>query len=744
VLNRNHLLAFLVSFALLALELAWTRIFSAEFFYTFAFLVLSLAVLGLGLGALSLRLVPPLARLPQPGPLLIVAALFGLAGPPLVFKLGLDFGTVFHDPKSAGMLLLAVVLLNAPFFWGGAALALIFRREHRQIRSLYMADLVGAGLGVAGAILLMNAVGTPAATIWLVAPLVAAAAVAGRIPCRVVAVLLLAGMVYLSGQAPGLLHREREERAPISYQHWDAHAKLKIFDFSPEYRGLNIDNVANSPLLAFDGNWDKPDSLKMQFGIDVGTLIDRFDDCTFLSLGAGGGGDVAQALQYGCNEVHAVEVVPHINNLMREGEIAEFTGHIYNDPRVIVATEDARAYVRRFENKFDVIYSLSSNTWAALASGSFALAENYLFTTEAFGDYWRALSDDGFLSMEHQFYMPRMTTEIVDALEREGVERPTEHFAIYKLPSRRRQLVLLSKQPLTDEVRRNAYGELTPEVAEHLHLQYPAREGDEENLINRIVRDGWQAWQDSSAIDLSPATDNRPFVAQLGLWKNFDLSNLERISPFEFRGFPLAKVLILVILLIVVILIVPLNLAPLLGRGERLRAAPWLYFFCIGAGYMMVEVILIQKYTLFIGPPLPALVTVLMTLLLASGIGSQVAGRFQGRVIFGAIVLLLLAEIFVRPLVAGTLEQLPLNGRVVAAAIMLAPLGFFMGMPFPTAVGRVGELVDWGFAIGGAASVLGSTLIVLLAFNFGFTVALLVGAVVYAAAGGLLLRKDAW
>jgi hypothetical protein len=175
----------------------------------------------------------------------------------------------------------------------------------------------------------------------------------------------------------------------------------------------------------------------------------RFPRCAFLSLGAGAGGDVLQALSYGAAEIHAVEVIPHVNRMMtvddtrgytkaiplppppakpaaagapvptplptatpkpvnnepeRLVSLAEFSGFIYRDPRVRVVTEDARAYVGRFENHFDIIYSLSSNSFAALASGSFALAENYLFTTEAFSDYWKALTPGGFMIFEHQFF----------------------------------------------------------------------------------------------------------------------------------------------------------------------------------------------------------------------------------------------------------------------------------------------------------------------------------------------------
>jgi hypothetical protein len=183
--------------------------------------------------------------------------------------------------------------------------------------------------------------------------------------------------------------------------------------------------------------------------------------------------DVMLALDQGATEVHAAEVIGHINKMMIEGDpsgyvsgdstvldstgrlvtLPEYSGHVYHDPRVTVVTEDARTYVKRHKNKFDVIYSLSSNTWAALGSGAFALTENYLFTTEAFKDYWNALTDGGFLSMEHQVYMPRLVSEVIDALKDLGVENPSDHFAVYNLPRLRRNVLLLSKRPLTDELR---------------------------------------------------------------------------------------------------------------------------------------------------------------------------------------------------------------------------------------------------------------------------------------------------
>ncbi|MCP4292608.1 MAG: hypothetical protein GY780_12330 [bacterium] len=742
--NSKSLYVVLISLTLISLELAWTRVFSAEFFYSFAFLILSLAVMGLGLGALSIRLFPILNRNSSLPWLLLLTSAMSLVGPPLAFKVGIDYTTLFHSWSMVGKFVITSFILSSAYFFGGAALAHIFKQGHRELSRLYMADLVGAGLGVVLAVLVMNLLGTPVAVFYCGLPVLVGAFLTLPRLAKVVPLLLIVAMVFLGTQADTLLHKERKQRGPVGYTHWDAVAKIKIYEFSEEYHGLEIDNAANSPVVAFDGDYSLPDTAEAIFGIDVRNLIEQFDDCSFLSLGAGGGGDVLQALLYGATDIHAAEVVPHINHLMTEGYLAEFSGNIYQDPRVTVATEDARSYVRRFENKFDVIYSLSSNTFAALASGSFAMAENYLFTKEAFKDYWNALSEDGYLSMEHQFYMPRFTTEVLMALEELGVEKPEDHIAIYNRPQMRRKLLLLSKRPLTDEIRQNAYWPLTAENHDQIHLLYPADEADKDNIYQRIVDHGWQTVAAEVPIDISPSDDNRPFAAQLGLWKNFTWGSLEKISPFEFSGFPLAKLLVGVILAFSLILMVPLTLLPHLKGGPRLKVVPWLYCFLLGMGFMMVEVVLIQQYTLLIGPSVYSLITVLTTMLLFSGLGSFASDSVSHKVPFVGILVWLLIDILIFPVVASVFGGFVIPVRIIVSALLVAPLGFFMGMPFPKGGRRLGELIDWGFAVNGIASVIGSSLIILVAFVAGFRVALMVAAAVYLLAGILLSKKKAW
>jgi len=265
------------------------------------------------------------------------------------------------------------------------------------------------------------------------------------------------------------------------------------------------------------------------------------------------------------------------------------------------------------------------------------------------------------------------------------------------------------------------------------------------HIINKIVARGWQQVADTAAIDISPVSDNRPFVAQLGLWKNLKAENLKKISMYaEFTGFPLSKITMSIVGLVVLLIVLPINLIPYAKRGIHLRAAPWLYFFCIGVAFMAVEVVLIQKYTLFVGASSYSTATILLALLVTAGIGSRLSDRVGAGAAFAGLLVWLVLEAFVLRTVTGALAGLALAPRAVVAALLVAPLGFFMGMPFPKGARRVGEAVDWGFAVNGVASVVGGTAVVLAAATWGFTATLVLAGLFYLAAGGLLAWRRAW
>jgi len=744
-MRLRPLLIALLSLSLLTIELIWTRIFSAEFLYTFAFLILSTAVLGLGVGALIVRLFPRLDVSERPGSMLALTGAACLAGPPAVFLLDVDFTHIFSRLSSVADVAAVMLILSAPFVFGGIVLASLFREQPYRLPQLYTADLLGAAAGVLLAIPAMNLAGTPAAAGYAAIPVLGAAVISSRSWRRLPPIVLIALTIPLAQNAESLLRVDREQRAPVSYVHWDAMSKIKVYDYSDTYRGIEIDNAANSPVYGFDGNWDRPDSLRFRFGIDVSYLIERMPGCRFLSLGAGGGCDVLQALQSGAMEVHAVEINGHINEMMQHGVLQEFSGGIYNDPRVVVVTEDARTYVRRHPGSFDMIYSLSSNSFAALASGSFALAENYLFTTDAFADYWDALSPRGFMMMEHQLYVPRLVGELMTALGDKGIDDPGQHFAVYDLPRMHRKMILLSKRPMDEKTLHSAFGPLALMNGEDIRLLYPAPDSLRGNLVDRIATEGWQTVAADADIDLSPCSDDRPYTAQLGMWKNLEWTKLQSIGIREMLGYPVATLMILIILAVVVVLVIPLNLLPFLSRERPvLGSIPWLYFFCIGAAFMTVEIMLIQRYTLFLGASVYSAAAVLFAMLVGSGIGSRLSERVDPNRAFAGLLGWLILEIFLFPVFTSMLATLPLAGRMITSVVLLFPLALFMGMPFPRGGVRIGTSIDWGFAVNGAASVLGSALVMLIAFELGIRVALLWGGTLYAVSWMLFRMERRW
>jgi hypothetical protein len=732
IMKKPVVLIALLSATILSTELFWTRLFSAEFYYTFAFLVLSLAILGLGLGALFHSLVH-WSRGSHLLPLwFTMTGVSILAAVPVVFSLHLDFSLLVSQPVQILKLSSAILVLGAGFFFGGIALAQLLRATPDDLPRLYMADFLGASVGVVAFVVIMNAFGAAVTLFWCTIPVLLAAMLVARRWMKIMpaAAMIVAVLYYV--KVGGVPEQQRQERAPIVYKHWDATAKIKVYEFDSTSRGINIDNVANTPVYKFDGRWNAPDSEKIRFAIDVRNLMQRFDKCRFLSLGAGGGSEVLQALQYGATEVHAVEVIPHINEMMKNGYLRDYSGNIYNDPRVHVITDDARAYARKFTNTFDLIYSLSSNSWAAIASGSFALAENYLFTTEAIGEYWNALSDSGYISIEHQFYMPRLVAETLDALRSLGVPQPERHLAVYDLPTLRRKLLLISRRPLDGTTVSTAYANSSPEIAASMRCLWPSDTST--NMYATIVRAGWQSVADTARIDIRPCTDNRPFIAQLGLLRNLHPAQLEKIPLYEFTGFPLSRVIMIIILAVCTVIVVPLNLLPFLRKGERLAVQSWGYFFCIGIGYMIVEVILIQQYTLFIGSSITSIALVLMVLLVASGVGSLHSRRYDAHTIFGGIALWLVADVLLFRHFSYFLGGWDFVPRIALSALVIAPVGYLMGMPFPLAAVRKPELVDWAFAVTGSASVIGSVLAVLVASGFGYAAALGVGLFAYGTA----------
>jgi hypothetical protein len=480
-----------------------------------------------------------------------------------------------------------------------------------------------------------------------------------------------------------------------------------------------------------------------------------------LIIGPGGGYDILLAKLAGAADVTAVEINGAAVAAVRHFGV--YDGHIYDLPGVHTIVGDGRNVVRRSHDRYDLIVLNLVYSQAAEAV-SHALAENYVFTTEAFRDYIAHLTPRGYLAVTgHQALEAlRAFTTGIAALQAAGVPQTTALKQVAVLmtetedPQARPSIMLLKKSRMIQRdvtllARSSGTLNLRPLYVPYLYL----------SLFRPLVEGSQTLTQYLAGSDyaLTPTSDNQPFFF------NFNL------------GLPEAVVQALILAALLSATIVALGwlgrhaaytrqrsasrtvTSPMGGasRGQatRQRARFWplvIYFALIGMGFMLAEVSLIQRFILLLGQPVLALVVVLTSLLLGAGLGSMASARIvngQPARLLGVaavIAVLLTADLALLPGVMGALVPLDLVARLVATSAILLPLGFFLGIPFPSGIAlaqRDGAPRDVAvlWAVNAATSVLGSTLAVATAIAAGFTIVLWLAALCYVGAGLVTLLR---
>jgi hypothetical protein len=496
---------------------------------------------------------------------------------------------------------------------------------------------------------------------------------------------------------------------------------------------------------------------------------------TVVVIGSGGGYEVASALALGASHVQAVEMNGAIVGLVR-GELDHVTGGLFRDPRVELITDEGRSFVRRSRGArdapVDVIGCVHTISNAAWASGALSLGENYTLTVEAIDDFLARLSPGGVLWLTRpEAQVPRLVATVRAALERRGASSPPDHIVAYRQPVRGGRSflggVIVARRRLTgDEVAR-AVELLARDRLEPLLLPGQEPRGRDAGAL-RAALGPWGP--DGPAMDpalgeLRPCTDERPYFNQRRPWSSLGLADVRDVmrrtqrERMALEEAPVAEVAVLVVIAWAGLFSAALVVAPLLvwrraarrekggkGRGraarDGLRIAP--YFVALGLGYITVEICLIQRLGLFVGRPEYALAVVLCAMLVSSGAGSLASTRWAGRprraslVALAAVVALVAAHALFGPAVTTALLGLSLASRMAVAALLVAPLGFAMGMPMPLGLRAAPpgspHLLAWVFGLNCAASVIGSAACVILSSSLGFAGALLAAAGVYAAA----------
>jgi hypothetical protein len=742
-------------------------LFSVVLFYHFAFLAISIALLGLGAGGvLAYLLKSRLTRIPTRN----LAAGLCMVNSVMVF---LVLETVLHIPvtfevSGINFLRLTAIYLAAavPFFLTGILFSVVFARETKRIPLLYGADLGGGAVACMAVVPLLNWIGGPNTILMASAALTVAAAVwaptqNGR---RVAGAFLAAFLMLIAGNLSDRLidvvYAKGVFRDPawVEFARWNALSRVEV-DRQDQAKTVVIDADASTYIMNVEPEhvqgtpWEqillsRPPAL-------ANVLRPRGD---YAIIGPGGGIDVLSALAGGSPSVTGIEINPIIADTIMRGRYATYSKHLYQRPDVHMHVTDGRSYLRSTEQQFDVVQMTLVDTWASTAAGAFALSENNLYTVEAFSEYFEHLRPDGMIAITRwEFHEPREALRVVavamDALHGLGIANPARHFIVASEGALDEDgipvVVLAKKSPFTVEEE----AEVKTHVARYSQLRplYLPSEPARNPFGDLIASNDPYAFARQYAYNVAPVNDNAPFF--FFTLKPSQILGHENLRAGVDWKVNLGVLVLLLVLAISLVAVVAFLILPLALHTGRMRQSPLslLYFVAVGLGYIMVEIAFIQRFVLFLGHPTYALTVVIFLLMLSSGAGSLCSRRWLPRTQLAwmpitLVVLALLVDVFFLPQWLAAWVGLGFYYRIVISGLLLAPLGFVMGMPFPTglralAVAPVVEVsgalsdadnaVEWAWAMNAAASVLGSVLAMVIAIQFGLNVTLACGVAAY-------------
>ncbi len=755
----------LTTLATLILELSLTRIYSVVFYYHFAFLAISIALFGLGAGGVFSYVVAGW-RGTLFGKLGSVSAVNGL-----LVTLSLVFILSRSSEPSNWTLAFVYFASALPFFLAGAVTSLAISETIERVDRVYFFDLVGAAAGCLLLIPFLNAFGGPN-TVMIAGALYAVSSaiwfnLAGSSTGRVGGVaisLALVGLVMFNTKQGfiDIRHAKGQRIQNERYVKWNSFSRIALAPdkSAPDMMSIVIDADAATGVANFDFDRLPEKDRKDLLSSGPGLPYVLRPGAKTLIIGAGGGWDVARALASGSRDVTGVEINPIIAETVMRQRFPHLSQRLYFRPEVRIVIEDGRSFVRRTSEKYQVLQATLVDTWASTAAGAFALSENNLYTTDAFTDYLDRLTDDGLLVFTRWgFSPPRESLRLISlgmaALERLGEKEPEKHFLVVREGKLEGwgalDTVILSRKPLRatdlEAVR-------TMTSAHPIQMVYAPGDTDDTPFAELLHAADPHAYQRAYRFDISPVSDDRPFffysVQPRDIWDFVESASRLSADYKVNRAVPLLFTLLGVSLAatLVVLALPPVVLGSRLPRQPGVPAF-LLYFASIGAGYILIEVALIQKFVLLLGHPTYALTVIVFSMLVSSGLGSY----FSRSVVAGSTVRLryvlagVAALVAALALAAGPVSHAaagwPLGAKFLIVIVLIAPAGFLMGMPFPTGLAKLEAWhkpsVRWAWSMNAASSVLGSGAAIFFALYLGLRGTLLLGGALYLAA--LLLAE---
>jgi hypothetical protein len=768
----------LISCTLLMTELALTRIFSVVMYYHFAFLAISIALFGVSASGVFAYVARRRFERRSTDALLATTALLYTVCTiiALFYLVRLRVG-LSYSPRNLVLMLTIYGLAALPFFSGGLVVTFAIARLSTHLNAVYASDLIGAAAGCLVLIPLLDRLGAPGVVLTAAALSVAASVLFASPSLRPRVAVIGAALVAvtLAGQLSGVagfdvVDTKGHQKDRILFSKWNSFSRIGVYerthgDWSlsfnyhgalPDTRYMDIDSAASTPILGLKPDLSNAEYLRYELTALVyhlkGTAVPSPQSpvpagFTALVIGPGGGRDLASALVFGASHVDGVEINPIIADDVMRGRFKEFSGGIYTNARVRIAVDDGRSFVRRTPDRYDVIQASLVDTWAATAAGAYTLTENTLYTVEAFNDYLDHLSDTGVLSITRWVADGLRLVSLAQAACEARGWSAADRLAIVR--QGRVATFLLKKSPFTsgeiaqlqDITRRMGF--------EILYIPGGAPVEDEDvdgtptgDYARLIETNDRRQFYDAYRQDIRPTTDDRPFF--------FHTTKLEHQFNVAFGrtmlfGNGLSALLTLLGISTALVLLFVIGPLAFAGRGtEHPRGwFPWLvYFGALGAGFMLIEVSVLQRFVLLLGHPVYSLTVTLFSLLLGTGLGAAWSRRFDdlslrraGLVGVATVAVIAVVVILIATPVVSWAIPLPRGTRMLIAVALLLPMGVALGVPMPTGLRllnlRAPQMVPWAWGMNGAMSVLGATLEIFIAMNWGFQVTLVTASATY-------------
>ena len=753
---------FWLALALILIQVSLTRLLAYKLYYHFVYLAVSLALLGLG-GAgtfVSVR-ARPASLVRRIGLWLAILAL----SIPIVFEL-LNFPFLLLPPDQGFIkvlgrpALLYLVCISPLIVWlnfcGGVVLASVFSEYGKWMGKIYSRDLAGTGLGAILCIVLMKYVTPPVAFLSATLFVLLAWMPLHRMGSaddpkqRARAVAASAGLVLACVFAFG-------PRILRSFDGWSGASDRFIkYEWDHMFRtdhrtdvGYSLDAGASTELA----KWDET-SRQLPVVDPVYVVAPARPEVAI--IGSGGGLQVAEARRAGAAHVVAVDINATIVRWML-GTDRELTGGVLDDPSIEVIAAEARHTLRSLKRRFDVIVMHAIDTYSATASGAYALSENFLYTKEAFKDYYASLDRGGVMSVSRWLFQPprenlRLFATALESLEELGVESPTHHVVmIAPLPDYEKMeqervwgYMLFAKEPFSPE---QIDGLVAHVEAMDWDMLY-APEIESQSLFSEYARTpDRRAFQASYPYFVAPVTDTQPYLFQLhrlfGRTTYTIKKGMNSLNADQSSAAVLLVSLLVTVVLSVVIILLPLWLRPAAGGSsgpagtQGLSVRQVIYFSGLGVGFMAFEIPLVQIMSLYLGHPTYGFSVVLVALLLFASVGSLLVERVRihqgvASLVVAVVVAAVMLSIF--QLLHLTIDW-PDAARFALSLILVSLCAVPMGFPLPLAIRTLSGVgpraIAWGWAVNGTTSVIGSCLVMAVMVYSGSTTAVAISAVCY-------------